>query len=96
MSDKNMYINGAAQVVSITAASVQSTAFGALTTHLMLASPGVGVWYKVGANPTADITTSAYLPPNWVWVIQVNPGEKLACIQPTTPSGTFNVVELIG
>ena len=96
MADKNYFRHGTVQVIAIAAASAQSTAFSPQTSHVKISTPAIGVWYKVGANPTADITTSVYLPPNWSDTIEVAPGEKIACIQPTAPAGTLNVAELLG
>lgn len=97
MADKNFYRqSGAVQALTIAVTSTQSAAFGAFTTHVRVATPTVGVWYLCGVNPVVTIANGVYLPPNWVDYIEVGAGEKIACIQPTAPAGTFNVVELAG
>lgn len=93
----NFFRQGAVQVVTIAVASAQVTnAFGATTGFIRISTPAVGVWYLVGANPTVTVANGSYLPPNWVETIAVAPGQKIACIQPTAPAGTFNVTELDG
>ena len=85
-------INGQAITVGVTSAQC-ATAFAAQTSLIRLATGAVGVFYRTGANPTA-LVTDPYLPPNWTEYITATPGEKIACIQPTSPSGTFSVSEL--
>lgn len=97
MANNSTYFRqGATNVVTIAVASAQSAAFGANTSFIRISTPAVGVWYLVGANPTVTVANGSYLPPNWVEVIAVAPGQKIACIQPTAPAGTFNVTELDG
>ena len=97
MADKNYYRgSGPVQALTIAVTTTQSAAFGAQTTHVRLATPAVGVWYLISTNPVVTVSNGVYLPPNWVDYVEVAPGEKIACIQPTAPAGTFNVVELIG
>ena len=92
---QNIYyrpINGQAITVAITSAQC-ATAFAAQTIVIRLATGSVGVYYRTGVNPTA-VATDSYLPPNWIEYITATPGEKIACIQPTSPAGTFSVTEL--
>jgi hypothetical protein len=85
------------QVVTLAVASAQvANAFGATTGFIRIATPAVGAWYLVGTNPVVTVANGSYLPPNWVETIAVAPGQKIACIQPTAPAGTFNVTELDG
>jgi len=94
--DNNYYRVGPVQVISIAASSAAITnPWAAETTHVRLATPAVGVWYTVATTPVATISTSTYLPPNMFEIIAVAPGQKVACIQPTAPAGTFNVTELV-
>lgn len=94
MNTSIFFRQGATQVITIAAGSAAcATAFGAFTNHVRLATPAVGVWYKVAPTPTAAITDT-YLPPNSVEIISVAPGDKIAVLQPTAPAGTFNITEL--
>jgi hypothetical protein len=88
------YKPGASQAITVAVGSTaNATAFGPTTTILRIVSTSVGVWYALGVTPVATIT-NAYLPPNTVEYIQVVPGQKIAVLQPTTPSGTFNLTEM--
>lgn len=94
MNPKIFFRQGTTQVITVAVGSAACTnAFGANTSYLRLATGSVGVWYKVGASPTAAITDS-FLPANTVEIIGVAPGEKIAVIQPTSPAGTFSLTEL--
>lgn len=82
------------QVITVAATSTAcATAFAAQTSLIRISTGPVGVWYKLGVTPVAAVTDT-YLPPNWVEVLTAVQGEKIAVIQPTTPSGTFSVSEL--
>jgi hypothetical protein len=78
-------------------ASAQSTAFGAQTLWVRLAfsssTTGSGVRYNFGASPTAT-STSTLLPANWVEVVKVNPGQKLAALSNDASSQSLNITEL--
>jgi hypothetical protein len=90
------YKPGTSQAITVAVTSTACTnAFAPTTTILRIVSTAVGVWYKVATTPTAAIT-DAYLPANTVEYIVVPPGAKIAVIQPTTPSGTFNLTEMTG
>jgi len=78
----NIYALGTTQVMTVTASSVQSTAFAAGCTIIRLASAsGAHLHFAVGSNPTASLTTSPMLPPNTVEYIKVNGGDKIAVIR---------------
>ena len=82
------------QVINVTAASVACTnPFSSQTSLIRIATGPIGVWYKLGVTPVATIS-DIYLPQNWVEILTSTPGEKIAIIQPTSPSGTFSVTEL--
>ena len=96
------YRPGTSQNVSYAAASgasAQSAAFGSQTYWIRISSVGVvgatldGVRYAIGANPTAA-AASTLLPLNWVEIVRVNPGEKIAFLGNNTGTGTVNVTEL--
>jgi hypothetical protein len=80
-------------------ASAQSTAFASQTRYIRVCSVGVvsasidGVRIAIDGNPTAT-ATSYLLPVNWVEVIKVAPGQKLAVLGNTTGTGTVSVTEL--
>lgn len=80
-------------------ASAQSTAFSSQTRWIRITSVGVvsatidGVRYLVDTNPTA-VATSPLLPVNWVEVIRVTPGQKIAVLGNNTGTGSVNITEL--
>lgn len=86
------YEQGPAQNVTAGAASAQSTVMGASTFAARVVSK-VDVWYKRGVNPTADTTTSQFLPAGVVLIIPIFAGEKLAVIQDSA-GGTVNIQPL--
>jgi hypothetical protein len=78
----NIYALGTTQVMTVTASSVQSTAFAAGCTIIRLANSSTAhAHFAIGANPTASLTTSPMLPPNAVEYIKVNGGDKVAVIR---------------
>jgi hypothetical protein len=96
------YRPGTSQNVSYAAAggaSAQSAAFGSQTYWIRVCAVGVlsgtldGVRFAIGANPTAA-AASSLLPLNWVEIIRVNPGEKIAVLGNNTGTGTINITEL--
>jgi len=87
---------GTSQVATVTASSVQMTAFGATTTMIRIACGQGHAHYAIGTNPTASITTSPMIPPNFVEIVRVNPGQKIAFIKDATiTTSTVSVTELI-
>ena len=66
-------------------ASAQSTAFASQTRYIRVCSVGVvsatidGVRIAIDASPTAT-ATSYLLPVNWVEIIKVSPGQKIAVL----------------
>ena len=52
-----------------------------------------GVRIAIDANPTAT-ATSSLLPVNWVEIIKVSPGQKIAVLGNNTGTGSVNVTEL--
>ena len=97
------YRQGASQNIAYAAAggaSTASTAFGAQTYWIRVCAVGVvsgtldGVRVAVGdGTPTAS-ATSTLLPLNWVEIINVTPGQKIAVLGNNTLTGTINVTEL--
>jgi len=79
--------------------SAQSAAFGSQTYWIRVCAVGVlsgtldGVRFAIGANPTAA-AASSLLPLNWVEIIRVNPGEKIAVLGNNAGTGTINITEL--
>jgi hypothetical protein len=87
---------GVTQVFTVTASSVQSTAFGASTTMVRLSCSQGHCHFQVGTNPTASITTSPMMPNNFSEIIRVSPGQKIAVIKDAgITTSTFSVTELI-
>jgi hypothetical protein len=87
---------GTTQIFAVTNSSVQSTAFGANTTMIRVACSSGHCHISIGANPTANLTTSAMIPNNFSEIIRVSPGQKIAVIKDATvASATLSVTELI-
>ena len=76
--------------VATTSTSVASSAFGAQTYGIRIAATAA-CFVKVDQAPTAA-ATDALLPANWVDVLIVSPGQKIAVFSPTIQ--TISVVEL--
>ena len=73
---------GTTQVMTVTAASVQSTAVAANCTIVRLANiNSAPAFFSIGANPTATLTTSAMLPANAMEYVEVSGGDKIAVIR---------------
>ena len=96
------YRHGTSQNVSYAAAggaSAQSAAFGTQTYWIRVVSVGVvsatidGFRIAIDANPTAT-STSTLLPCNWVEIIAVTPGQKIAVLGNNTGTGVVNITEL--
>ena len=66
---------GTTQVFTVTASSVQSTAFGASTTMIRVACSQGHCHFAIGTSPTASITTSPMMPNNLLEIIRVSPGQ---------------------
>jgi hypothetical protein len=87
---------GTTHIFTVTNSSVQSTAFGANTTMIRVACSSGHCHISIGANPTANLTTSAMIPNNFSEIIRVSPGQKIAVIKDATvASATLSVTELI-
>ena len=87
---------GTTQIFTVTNSSVQSAAFGANTTMIRLACSSGHCHIAIGANPTANLTTSAMIPNNFSEIVRVSPGHKIAVIKDaTTTSATLSVTELV-
>ena len=83
------------QAITVAVGSVAcALAFGPYTTFIRISTGPVGVWYTVGVAPVATVA-DVYLPPNWTEIIGCSPGDKIAVIQPTAPSGTFSVADCV-
>lgn len=88
----NRYRLGAAQEVTTGAASAASAAFGSQTYAIRLAA-SAACRYVVGDGTPTAVATSAYLPADWVEVVTVSPGQKVAAIQ-ESGAGKLSVTEL--
>jgi len=84
------------QVVALatSATAVASSAFGAQTFTIRIASPiSAGVYYAIGVAPTAT-TSDSFLPNTWVEYVRVSPGEKISAIT-LAGTGNLSVTEVI-
>jgi len=83
------------QIISNPSVSTQTTAFGAQTTAIRVATTGHHVHIAINGNPTAT-TSSSLLPAGWVEIFAVKPGWKLAAIKGDgAGSPTVSVTELV-
>jgi|SRR6185369_8299318 len=66
--------------ISIASGSVASNAFNANTRMIRVHNDATNaaVWIKIGAAPTAAVTTDARMVANQTEYFQVNPGHKIA------------------
>jgi hypothetical protein len=85
------FVPGVSQNVAIGAASVQSAAFGELTTCVRVVSTS-DCFIAIGQNPTAT-TSSMLLPAGAPEYLAVDAGMKVAVIQQSA-AGSLNVTEL--
>jgi hypothetical protein len=86
---------GTTQVATVTTSSVQMTAFGANTTMIRIACSHGHAHFAIGANPTASLTTSPMIPNNFIDIIRVTPGQKIAFIKDADiVTSTISVTEL--
>lgn len=81
---------GTSQTVSISASSVQSSAFQTGVRVIRL-FPETDCYIAIGSNPTAT-TSSCYLPAGIIQFFGVQEGQKLAVLRKTT-SGTLYLLE---
>lgn len=85
---------GVTQTVAAGAASAQSSAFAATTTHVrVIQTTSAGnAAIRFGKNPTA-VSTDIFLGYNVPEIFAVNPGDKLAAIQ-FSAAGSVQITEL--
>jgi hypothetical protein len=87
---------GTTQIFTVTNSSVQSAAFGANTTMIRLSCSLGHCHIAIGANPTANLTTSAMIPNNFCEIVRVTPGHKIAVIKDAAVTTvTLSVTELV-
>jgi hypothetical protein len=87
---------GTAQIFTVTNSSVQSTAFGANTTHVLVSSSLGHCHIAFGTSPIATVTTSTMIVPNAPFYFSVKAGEKVAVIKDSTvTASTFSITELV-
>ena len=100
---RDSFRHGTAQTIAYAPAGgapAQSAPFGPQTYWIRVATVGAvsatldGVRIAVGENPTAN-AASTLLPLNWVEIIQVTPGQKLAVIGNNAGTGSVTVTELM-
>ena len=87
---------GVTQCFTVTTSSVQSAVFGANTTIIRITATQGHCHFAIGANPTANLTTSPILPINDTEYISVRPGQRIAFIKDAAvTTATVSVTELI-
>lgn len=77
--------------VATTSTAVASSAFGAQTYQIRIASPAA-CYYKVGDGTPTAAATDAYLPANVIEYVKVHPGQKISAYSATIQ--TLSVVEV--
>jgi hypothetical protein len=89
---------GTAQVLTATASSLQTTAFGTETTLIRIATSnltgaGAHIHVLVGTNPTAT-TSNTILPCGLIEYLVVSPGDKLAVLRGGGTNVDISVTEI--
>lgn len=92
-SQKSYMRPGTVSKMTAGAASTQSSAFGAQTTVVRIASADNAFHFVLGANPTAT-TNHSICPGAWAEYILVKPGEKLAVIRTGLADANVTVTEM--
>lgn len=83
---------GTVQNFTMSGTSQQSSAFGAQTYAVRLATNDQPAYFEVGENPTAT-NADCLMPAGWIEDVTVSPGQKIAVLQAGT-AGVFSVTEL--
>lgn len=78
---------GTGQTIAPAGASAASTAFGATTFQVRVCSTAA-VNYRVDSGTPTAVATDTLLPANYVEIITVSPGQKLAAVGTATVSIT--------
>lgn len=86
-------IPGTGQQLALGSASVASTALGAQTYYVRVASTGA-CHVEFGPSPTATANSMLLAPNVQGEVFRVTPGTKIAVIQDGSATGNLSVVEL--
>lgn len=83
---------GASQSLSFAAASAQSAPVGADTTIVRLLATGADCRIAIGADPTANATSTPVMErvPEF---FAIRPGERIAAIRHAAVDGTLNITE---
>lgn len=84
---------GATQELTTGAASVASAAFAVQTYQIRVACTSA-CRIRIGDGTPTAVATDTLLPANWVDVITVSPGQKIAAIQDVA-GGKLTVTELV-
>lgn len=84
---------GTNQTITMSGSSQQSTAFGAQTFAIRLATAGQPAFFEIGASPAASASTSPVMPANTSELFTVTPGQKVAVLEAGT-AGAISITEL--
>ena len=87
-------ITGATQHFTLSGSSQASTAFGAGTYQVRIATGAQPAYFQVGATPVATTNTSMVLGINLVDYVPVRPGQKIAVLEAGSAGG-FTVTEMV-
>ena len=99
MSDSdNFRTDGTCQQIAYDGNVAVTNAFGAQTYYIRIVANSA-CHYNIAKSPTAA-TTDPFLPANWIEVVKVTPGQKIAAIKAATnglvtaTAGTLSITEL--
>jgi hypothetical protein len=84
---------GTVQNFTMSGTTQQSTAFGAQTYVIRIATGAQPAYFEIGANPTAT-SADSLIGANVVDYFTVTPGQKIAVLEAGT-AGAFSVTELL-
>lgn len=82
---------GNSQKIAFTGTSQQSSAFGVDVSIVQIFATE-DCYIKIGADPTANTTTSSFVPSGFILYYNAVPGEKIAVIR-STANGTLYITE---
>ncbi len=99
MSDSDNFRTGTCQQIAYDSTTAITNAFGTQTYYVRLVANSA-CHYKIGDGGQTAATTDPFLPANWVEIVKVTPGQRMAAVKAATnglvtaTAGTLSVTEL--
>ena len=99
LGEQTIWRQGTSQVIAFSTTVAATNAFGAQTYAVRLAADS-HCNYAIGDGAQTATVASPFLPQNWVEIVKVSPGQKIAALQAasdgnvTAHSGTLWITEL--